>query len=176
MDTRHHSSTVLSELAKVMSGIDAEAAERLADQILAARRVFAAGCGRSGLMARAFAMRLMHLGIAAHVSGDTTTPAIANGDLLIVCSGKGEKATLIGFMKCAAAAGAACAAITAEPASASARLADTAIVLPARGSAQFGGSLFEQAALVFFDGLVMRLIEKSGARHEDMAARHANLE
>jgi len=176
MDIHRHWNTVLSELSKAISSVDTESAERLADQVIGARRVFAAGCGRSGLVARAFAMRLTHLGIAAHVAGDATTPAIGKGDLLVVCSGKGEKAVLIGFMKCAAAAGAACAAVTAESASTVARLADTAIALNAAGSAQFGGSLFEQAALVFFDSLVMRLIEKTGARHEDMAARHANLE
>ncbi|HUS58072.1 MAG TPA: 6-phospho-3-hexuloisomerase [Planctomycetota bacterium] len=176
MDTGEHASIVLSELARVMAAVDARAAERLVEQIRGARRVYVAACGRSALAARAFAMRLMHLGCAAHVAGDTTTPAIGKGDLLIVCSGKGEKATLIGFMRAAAAAGAGCAAVTSEPGSSVARLAGTVIGLPVGGSVQFGGSLFEQAALVLFDSIVLRLIDATDARHEDMAARHANLE
>ncbi|HUU67917.1 MAG TPA: 6-phospho-3-hexuloisomerase [Planctomycetota bacterium] len=167
--------TIVSEIKGVVSGVDAAAAERLLHEIAAAKRIFLAGCGRSGLMAKAFAMRLMHLGRTAFVVGETTTPAIGAGDLLIVCSGKGAKETLASFMREAAKAGARCAAVTARPESPVARLA-VVVVLPLEQTAQFGGSLFEQCLLVFFDGLVMQMIESGSAAHAQMAARHANLE
>ena len=175
-DFNKNSSAILSELAAVMDGVDGADAERLASAIASAGAVFTAGCGRSGLMAKAFAMRLMHLGCRAYVVGETTAPAIGRGDLLIVCSGKGEKRSLIWFMEDSAKAGARCAAVTAAPASPVARLAETVVVLPAAGTRQFGGSLFEQALLIFFDSLVIRLAELRGATHAQMAARHANLE
>ncbi|HUW35108.1 MAG TPA: 6-phospho-3-hexuloisomerase [Planctomycetota bacterium] len=169
--------TIVSEIKGVVSGVDAAAAERLLNEIAAAKRIFLAGCGRSGLMAKAFAMRLMHLGRTAFVVGETTTPAIGAGDLLIVCSGKGAKETLASFMREAAKAGARCAAVTARPESPVARLAVVVVVvLPLKQTAQFGGSLFEQCLLVFFDGLVMQMIESGSAAHSQMAARHANLE
>ncbi|MEM2817946.1 MAG: SIS domain-containing protein, partial [Archaeoglobaceae archaeon] len=48
-----------------------------------AERIFVVGIGRSGLVAKAFAMRLMHLGYKAFVIGETTTPRIEAGDLLV---------------------------------------------------------------------------------------------
>ena len=41
---------------------------------------------------------------------------------------------------------------------------------------QFGGSLFEQVLLIYFDAIAAALKEKLGVRDEDMWARHANLE
>ena len=54
--------------------------------------------------------------------------------------------------------------------------ADLCVVLPAAESRQFGGSLFEQALLLFLDGLVMEIIGQRGISHDEMAGRHANLE
>jgi Predicted sugar phosphate isomerase involved in capsule formation len=45
------------------------------------------GAGRSGLVAKAFAMRLMHLGMISYVVGETITPALQTGDLIVVLSG-----------------------------------------------------------------------------------------
>jgi 6-phospho-3-hexuloisomerase len=38
------------------------------------------------------------------------------------------------------------------------------------------GSLFEQSLLIFFDIIVMRLMEKKGLDSKTMFERHANLE
>jgi len=175
-DVKTNLEAILAEIRETVTGIDPASADRLLSEIASANRIFLAGCGRSGLMARALAMRLMHAGRSAFVVGETTVPAIAAGDLLIVCSGKGAKETLASFMREAAKAGARCAAVTAEPQSPVARLADVIVVLPIKQSAQFGGTLFEQCLLVFLDALVMRMIESGAARHDQMAARHANLE
>ena len=176
METRKNSDLILSELKQVMDRVDNAVAEQLLSAVLSARRVFVAGCGRSGLAARAFAMRLVHLGWSAFVVGETTTPAIAAGDLLIVCSGKGDKTSLGSFMQEAARAGARRVVITSAPTSPAAEQADLCVVLPAAESRQFGGSLFEQALLLFLDGLVMEIIGQRGISHDEMAGRHANLE
>ena len=60
------------------------------EALLSAKRVFVIGAGRSGLVAKAFAMRLMHLGLDIHVVGETITPALREGDILVVVSGSGE--------------------------------------------------------------------------------------
>jgi len=176
MKTRKNSELILSELKEVMGSVDAGAAERLVLMILSAKRVFVAGCGRSGLMARAFATRLVHLGCSVFVVGESTTPAIGRGDLLIVCSGKGDKKSLGLLMEEAGRAGACRVAITSTPGSPVAEEAEHIVVLPAARSRQFGGSLFEQALLLFLDGLAMEMMRRRGVSHDEMAERHANLE
>jgi len=176
MDFAEHSRAIISELEGVMSGVGAGPGAELAQAIVSARRVFVAGCGRTGLMARAFAMRLMHLGLTAHVAGDSTSPAIGEGDLLVMCSGSGEKQTLLSFAGQAKASGARCAVVTASAGSPIASAAELVVLLDAKNSRQFGGSLFEQSLLIFFDALVMALTLLCGTNHDEMALRHANLE
>jgi 6-phospho-3-hexuloisomerase len=76
MSVKDLSTGVLGELGDVLREVDESAVSALQEKLAAARRVFVAGAGRSGLMMRAFAMRLMHLGLAVHVVGDATTPSL----------------------------------------------------------------------------------------------------
>jgi 6-phospho-3-hexuloisomerase len=83
---------ILKELEATLahvSEVEIAAAQKM---ILAARRVFVTGAGRSGLALKMAAMRLMHLGLTVHVAGEVTTPAIGQGDLLLVASGSGTTA------------------------------------------------------------------------------------
>ncbi|HZU00229.1 MAG TPA: hypothetical protein VFA10_11235, partial [Ktedonobacteraceae bacterium] len=82
-------STIVSEIEHVLSEVDETQVDTFADQLLAAPRVFVTGEGRSGLMAKAFAMRLMHLGLTVYVVGETTTPALKGSDSLVAVSGSG---------------------------------------------------------------------------------------
>ena len=86
--------TVLDELAETMRAVDPGGLRALEERLGAARRVFVAGAGRSGLVVRAFAMRLMHLGLDGHMVGDMTTPALGEGDLLVVSAGPGSFSTV----------------------------------------------------------------------------------
>ena len=54
------------------------------------KRIFLTGAGRSGLVASAFAMRLMHLDFTVYVIGEIVTPAVESDDLVIAISGSGE--------------------------------------------------------------------------------------
>lgn len=82
---------ILAELDIILNSIDEKQTECLVDKILAIKgtdkKVYIAGVGRSSLMIRSFAMRLMHLDITVYVVGETVTPAIQEGDLLILGSG-----------------------------------------------------------------------------------------
>lgn len=60
------------------------------EEIRNSDRIFVVGTGRSELVGKAFAMRLMHLGFNVHVVGEVTTPAIRDKDCLIAISGSGE--------------------------------------------------------------------------------------
>ena len=183
-DMKTGGQTIVQELAAVMERIDSGECEALCGAILAARRIFLAGAGRSGLVVRAFAMRLMHLGLAAYVCGETTTPGAAEGDLLLIVSGSGETGGLPAAAKKAKSMGCRLALITVRRQSTIGELADYLVQVPApTPKAEHGfrsiqpmGALFEQSCLLLLDAAVMRLMEQMDVDEAAMYARHANLE
>ena len=95
MNTSDYINKVLTELEIALTGINDKEIEKLIQAILTSKKIFLAGAGRSGLMIKAFAMRLIHMGFTAYVVGETITPAIASGDLLIIGSGSGSTDSLV---------------------------------------------------------------------------------
>ena len=69
--------------------MDEEAIEKFEEIIMGSKNIFVTGAGRSGLAAKAFAMRLMHLGLSAYVVGETISPAIYADDCIGAISGSG---------------------------------------------------------------------------------------
>src|SRR5271165_830838 len=90
--------SALSEIGAVFTLITDDAAERMGAEILQARRIACYGVGREGLMMKALCMRLMHLGLNAHVVGDMTTPPVGKGDLLLVSAGPGSFSTVLALL------------------------------------------------------------------------------
>lgn len=178
--------SMVYELCTTLDLVDREAIRTLVELILESPAVFFAGAGRSGLLLRCTAMRLMHLGLRVHVVGDTLTPAITAGDLLLVGSGSGETAGLIGMVEKAKQIKATVALVTANRASTIADKADLVVtveaptpkadITPAILSAQPMGSLFEQSMFLLFEAVVMDMMQRRGANSADMFKKHANLE
>lgn len=174
---------VLSELSRVTADIEWAPWETLPELITRAEAVFTVGNGRSGLALRMAAMRLMHLGRAVHVVGETTTPAIQPGDLLLAVSGSGKTDTVVRAAETAAGRGASVVAITASSGSPLAHAAGHVLLVPAAEktdrsgarSDQYAGTLFEQMTLVLLDGVFHALWQDSGTSADRMYERHANL-
>jgi 6-phospho-3-hexuloisomerase len=178
---------VAAELGSVAERVAADEEghlDELADLIAASDRIFVLGAGRSGLALRMTAMRLMHLGLAVHIVGDVTTPAIASGDLLLTASGSGTTGGIVRAAETAASVGARVAAITTAAESPLAHLATVTVMVPAAGkldrsgtaSAQYAGGLFEQSVVLIGDALFHALWQRSGASADELWPRHANLE
>jgi 6-phospho-3-hexuloisomerase len=189
-----------SSLEEVARNIDRESANQLLEEILNAKRIYLAGAGRSGLVARAFAQRLMHLGFESYVIGETITPAFRSGDLLIAVSGSGETRSVVDACETAKELGGAVCLITSTPDSSIGRIADCIVEignnrLKDQGlpsdfeirqltgqyrsvSASFAplGTLFETAALVFSDAVVSALMEIRQCTPEDLKSRLANVQ
>jgi 6-phospho-3-hexuloisomerase len=185
MPIAQFTTTILSELKQTLSAIKADNVDQLTDQILKAESIFVAGAGRSGLMMRAFAMRMMQMGLQAYVVGETVTPGIKAGDLLIIGSGSGETKSLVSMAAKAQSIGAAIAAVTIVSDSTISRMANIVIQVPAatkdsvKGGAttiQPMGSLYEQSLLLLFDTIVLSLMRRQEFECSDMFGRHANLE
>lgn len=185
MDTMKYAQHIIDELQRSISQINEEEAERMVELLLQSGKVFVAGAGRSGLMGRAFAMRLMHAGKEAYVVGETVTPGIEKGDVLVLGSGSGETKGLISMAEKAKEIGAEVVAVTITPDSTIGRLASYTVKLPGSPKDQASGSystiqpmasLFEQTMLVFFDAIILRMMEKTGQTTKQMFGKHANLE
>jgi 6-phospho-3-hexuloisomerase len=183
-DTEGLLTGAVDEIRRVLTAGAGLEAERLCDEIQAARRIACYGVGREGLMMRALCMRLMHLGLDAHVVGDMTTPPLGTGDLLLVSAGPGSFSTVQALLGVARSAGARTAVVTAQPDGEASRMGDAVIYLRAqtmaddRGGSSIlpMGSLYEAAMLVFFDVVSIRLRERTKQTMEDMRSRHTNLE
>ncbi len=178
--------TVAKELRSTLSSISPEEVNAFVDLIDGADEVFVNGAGRSGYMGRAFAMRLVHMGMRGYVVGDTTTPNIKEGDVLVVCSGSGETESLVCNARKAKGLNAKVALVTINPGSTIGKLADAVVEIsaPSPKSAKPGqihsiqpeGSLFEQSLLLFLDLVIIQLMKRHGQTTETMFGRHANLE
>lgn len=176
----------VEEIRSVVGRVSAEEMDRLAGAIRAARSVFVAGAGRSGLAMRGFAMRLMHMGITAHVVGDVTTPALQPGDLLVIGSGSGSTASLVAVAAQAVKRGGTTALLTIDAESPLARTAAAVVRIPAPSpksaakdsvsSRQPMATLFEQSLGVLLDSCIMLLMQLAGVNEQAMFQRHANLE
>ena len=183
MAYREYASKVAKEIEQVLNAVDEDEVMLFVDAIANARKIQVFGMGRMGFSGRAFAMRLKHLGLESYMVWETVTPAIGEGDLLIIncgCTEFGEKVAQLGKK-----AGAKVALITAHPESDIGKISDVILRLPAqvlRGakdeipSIQPMASLFEQTLLILCDIIALLLIDKLGTTGEDMEKMHTNLD
>jgi 6-phospho-3-hexuloisomerase len=139
-DLRHHWQAIIEENQRLAAQVDYAQVATIIPLIQHAKRVFVVGAGRTGLALKATAMRLMHLGLTVFVVGETTTPAIQAGDLLLAGSGSGTTSTIVKAAEKAKAAGAQVVAISTTTDSPLAALATQVVVLPAAQKQDHGGS------------------------------------
>ena len=174
------------EMKAAAAGVDPAALAGMVDELAAAKRVVCYGVGREGLMMRALAMRLYHMGLDAHVVGDMSCPPVGAGDLLVVSAGPGDFSTVRGLMGVARRDGARLACVTAQAGAALPAASDRVLVIPAQTMADDTGpavasvlpmgSLFEGAQYLVFEILILMLRDRLGVAPDAMRARHTNLE
>ena len=181
---------VFTELRVALDSIPEEQVVKLEDSVCTAREVFCCGSGRSGLCIQGFAMRLMHLGLRSNVIGNVLAHPVAKGDLLILLSATAKSDAYRQMMQKAHMVGAKVALITTSPKvllthyedSPGAALAD--VVVPIAAQTKDGGqpsilpmgSIFEETSSLLFNLIVVDLMKRLHITHQDMVARHANIE
>ena len=172
---------VANYIGEISKELDFESITRLIDKIVSARRIFLLGAGRSGLEARAFAMRLMHLGFDVHIVGDVTSPVPEDEDLVIVISGSGDTPSVVNTALSIQKKGATLAAITIHKNSTVGRMSNMVIVIPVnienidyniREHMLPMGTLFEVTVHVFLDAIISQLKERTGTTEAMMKDRH----
>lgn len=169
---------VARQVQASLAAIPAETVTKALGLLEKAPTIFAYGAGRSGIIGRAFAMRLMQIGLTAYVIGESVTPIVRRGDAVVILSAAGESYSSIQTANIVRREGADLIVLTARPGS---KIAHAATVLVAfrfpedeeRGRLAPLGTLFETAALAFTDAMVAELMEARGESEETMRRRHA---
>jgi len=192
------SEEIIECIKNSMDSLDMNEVEQLVDMLLKAkeRKIFTIGMGRSGFVARAFALRLMNLGFNVYFLGETITPAAEKGDLLIAISGTGSTKMVLTASSAAKDIGARVIAVTSFPESPLGQLADLSVTIKGRTKAGMPveedyvarqiigerepltplGSIFENNSMVFLDSLIVELMHRLGRTEADLKRRHATIE
>jgi 6-phospho-3-hexuloisomerase len=189
---------IIDGIKRCIEELNVKEVERLIELLLEAKekKIFIVGIGRSGFVARAFALRLMNLGFNVYFLGETITPAAEKGDLLIAISGTGSTKMVLTASSAAKEIGATVIAITSFPESPLGQMAD--LVVTVKGRTKMGwpreedylarqimgerepltplGSVFENNCMVFLDSLIVELMHRLGRTEEDLKRRHATIE
>lgn len=176
---------IQQEIQDVLSQVDENLLIDTAALIREKRRIFVVGEGRSGLMAKSFAMRLMHLGATVYVVGETITPSISSEDILVAISGSGKTKSVIWTAETAHKLGCTVLVLTTDPSSPLVEEATHTICIPASTkyrqtnemkSIQPLGSLFDQCAHIVFDTICLNFAELNEIGYEEAFKRHSNME
>ena len=181
---------------KTLSKISHRQVENMINMLLWAKykHILIIGVGRSGLIGKAFAMRLMHLDFDVYVMGETITPAICHGDLIIAISGSGTTKLAVTAAEIGKEVGARIIAVTSHPNSDLGKIADHVVQI--RGRTKIAkekdyflrqltgvheplaplGTIFELSAMIFFDSLIAELIKRLGKSEGELRRKHATIE
>jgi len=192
------SEEIIECIKRSMESLNMDEVEEFIDTLLKAkdRKIFTIGMGRSGFVARAFALRLMNLGFNVYVLGETITPAAEKGDLLIAVSGTGSTKMVLTASSAAKDIGAKVIAVTSFQESPLVRLADLSVTVKGRTKAGMPveedyvarqiigerepltplGSIFENSSMVFLDSLIVEIMHRLGRTEADLKRRHATIE
>ena len=185
-----------SKIEEMADSLSDEQVQRFIDEILGAERIYVMGAGRSALVAKAFAMRLMHLGLKSYVIGETITPAMKEGDIVVAFSGSGETKTIAELCETAKSIGGRICLVSSKKESRIGKIADSVVVIESHRddvedeSAEYEirqmmgehksfaplGTLFETGSMVFSDSIISALMEIIECDECDLKGRHANIE
>ncbi|MBS7609423.1 6-phospho-3-hexuloisomerase [Candidatus Bathyarchaeota archaeon] len=190
---------ILDSIRSALEAIDPSQVEDMLNTLVITKargnKVLIVGVGRSGLVGRAFAMRLMHLGFDVYVLGETITPAMGKGDLVIVISGSGSTTIPVTAAAIAKKANAKVLAITSFPDSSLGKMAEKIVVIrgrrrePREVDEYFSrqllgeheplaplGTIFEDTCMIFLDAVVVELMKRLETSEAEMRAKHATIE
>jgi 6-phospho-3-hexuloisomerase len=185
-----------SKIRAISKAISDEDVEKFLSELLHGKRIYVIGAGRSGLVAKAFAMRLMHLGLPAFVVGEIITPALNSDDVMVVFSGSGKTKTVADIAETAKEIGAHICLITSNADSRIGKIADCIVIIEHHrdevddDAVEFEirqmlgehksfaplGTLFETASIVFADAIISRLMEITQTDENALKNRHTNIE
>ena len=171
-------SFILQAIGKILAEDRTAEVDATVELVVKAPKIFVYGVGRSGVVARAFAMRLVQLGLKCFFIGETITPIVESGDCVLIVSNTGATMSAVQTANIARRVAASVVSVTGGRTSKLAHASNVVITVRENGgdkAARFAplGTLFEDATLVLLDGVVAQVMEKLGESESTMRARHA---
>jgi 6-phospho-3-hexuloisomerase len=189
---------LLNNISKALQDLKESQVDDMLKVILITKKknakVLVVGAGRSGLVGKAFAMRLMHLGFNTYVLGETITPNVGSGDLVIIISGSGKTTMPLTAARMAKQLGAKVLAVTSQKDSPLGRIVDIRVDLPGREDLMVEneyhsrqlrgehvslspmGTVFEDTCMVYLDSIIVELMYKLGLSEDSLRIRHATIQ
>jgi len=182
------------KIEEQLRAIDQKSIDQFVESLINTKRIFIVGAGRSGLVAKAFGMRLMHLGFTVYVVGEVITPAINKDDLLIIVSGSGQTLSPIVAARIAKEKGVKIVSVTSNPESEIGKLSDFVVQIKGRRPEDVKrdyearqltgnhepltplGTLFELSAMVFLDSIIDELMLRYKKSEDELKKLHSDLE
>ncbi|MFO7990751.1 MAG: SIS domain-containing protein [Thermoplasmata archaeon] len=167
-----------SSVTRSLDNFDRENILEAVNTITEANQVFVYGSGRSGLVGRSFAMRLMQIGLRAFFIGETITPSVKDGDCVVFISKTGETQTAIQAAKIVRdRVDATNIIVTASPEATLSKYGDIIIKINLENSPDDPkyaplGTIFEDSTMIFLDALIAVLMEELNESEEGMEYRH----
>ena len=178
-----HSITYIQKKIKdILDQVQSLNIDEVRNLFFSANHIFVYGAGRSGLVAKAFAIRLIHLGFQAFVVGETITIPVQKDDLVVIVSGSGETIPAVMTAEIAHNLGANVISITGKKDSDIAKYASVTLLISANCQEEERkryaplGTLFEASVWILLDGIVADLLSSKNETEEMMRKRHATLE
>ena len=193
---RKFSKAIVKEHASIFSQLDMEQLKTFVDAIIGAKHIFVHGTGREGISMRGFVMRLAHLGKPAYWLMDDTTIGMHEGDLFIICDGRGDVGIHRRIVQQAKKTGARIAMVTALPEGNLAKnYADIILFIHSTvymdekhaepdapkqhdvvPTEQPMGNQYEQHIYLLMDIIAIIVKDEMGLSYDDMEANHRNIE
>lgn len=178
MSFKESVSYITGTLQEVLSNNDSAQIEELIEFLLSAKKIFVYGVGRSGHVGKGFAMRLVQLGLKAYFIGETITPIVEAGDVAVIISNTGETMSAIQTGNIVRRVGAKVVVVTSNEKAKLSHIGNIVISIPLKDEKRKTnlaplGTLFEDAAMIFLDGIISELMLKLGETEESMRNRHA---
>ena len=176
-------SKILNEVNDVANNVDENRMDNIVELISKEKRIFVYGEGRSEFVVRCFAMRLMHLGYAVYVVGETSTPAINENDIIVAISGSGETSMVLNIAGKARDKDTLVIGVSSKENSSLIKISSSFLIVPGATksdksvkSIQLLSSLFDQSFHIVLDAICLKLRYKDKLDNEEAIKNHANLE
>ena len=167
---------ILSRSEDALNRVDVSVVKEAVRIITGSRQIFVYGSGRSGLVGKFFAMRLVQLGFTSYFIGETITPIVKENDCVVLISNTGKTKSTLLVASVVKRIGAKIISITSNSSSPLSRYGDLVVeISPENGNGELAplGTLFEISTVVFLDSLIAELMQKTGQSEEDLRRRHA---
>lgn len=169
---------ILEEVQRVLERVKPELVDDVVESVLSAQKIFIYGVGRSGLVGKAFAVRLVQMGLRVYFVGDMTTPIVEEGDLVMIVSNTGETMSAVQTANITRRVGAKVIGFTSNQHSKLAQASNVVVELSLGSDERRRkhaplGTIFEDACFLLFDSLVPVLMNRLGLNESSLRRRHA---